>query len=214
MGIKARKERRREDLKQLILDAAKKLFTRQGYEATTIRKIAAEIGFSPTTIYLYYKDKNEILYALHREGFLLLSRYFQALAQVDHPFERLKAMGRTYLQFSLENRDYYELMFVMKEPLQNLNTPCGVPDDWEEGVESFDFLLHTVTGCQQIGYFRQQDPRLLSIWIWSTVHGLCTLQMHGHLEQVVRHKLTEMNPVNILQQVFDSFVRTLEHYNK
>lgn len=210
----ATKERRREDLKQVILDAAKKLFTRQGYAATTIRKIAAEISFSPTTIYLYYKDKNEILYALHQEGFLLLGRYFQVLAQVDHPFERLKAMGRTYLQFSLENRDYYELMFVMKEPLQNLNTSCGVPDEWPEGQQTFEFLLNTVAACQQIGYFPRQDAGLLAIWIWATVHGLCTLQMHGHLDHVVRHKLTEIEPNNILQRAFDSFVRALEQYKE
>lgn len=214
MGIKERKERHRGDLKQLILDAAKKLFTRQGYEATSIRKIAAEIEFSPTTIYLYYKDKNEILYALHQEGFLLLSRYFQALAQVDHPFERLKAMGRTYLRFSIENRDYYELMFVMKEPMINLNTSCGVSNDWEEGVESFDFLLTTVADCQRIGYFSNQDARLLAIWIWSTVHGLCTLQMHGHLEHVTRHKLMGIENKDLLPQVFDSFVRTLEQCNQ
>ena len=213
MGIKERKERHREDLKQLILDAAKKLFTRHGYEATTIRKIAAEIEFSPTTIYLYYKDKNEILYALHQEGFLLLGRYFHALTQVDHPFERLKAMGRTYLSFSLENRDYYQLMFVMKEPLLNLNTSCDAPQDWEEGVESFGFLLATVTDCQKIGYFKNQDARLLSIWIWSTVHGLCTLQMHGHLEHVARHKLAEIENKDILLQAFESFVQTLEQCN-
>jgi len=183
MGIKERKERDREDTRLLILDAAKKLFTSQGYEATTIRKIAAEIEYSPTTIYLYYKDKNEILYALHREGFLLLSRQFQALAHVDSSFERLKAMGRTYIRFAVENRDFYELMFIMKEPLLNLNTACGSPQDWEEGVESFDFLLQTVEGCQQEGYFKGQDPRLLSMWIGSPVafdvdleHGARTLR--------------------------------------
>ncbi|HRE52299.1 MAG TPA: TetR/AcrR family transcriptional regulator [Flavitalea sp.] len=212
MGIKERKERDREDTRLLILDAAKKLFTSQGYEATTIRKIAAEIEYSPTTIYLYYKDKNEILYALHREGFLLLSRQFQALAHVDSSFERLKAMGRTYIRFAVENRDFYELMFIMKEPLLNLNTACGSPQDWEEGVESFDFLLQTVEGCQQEGYFKGQDPRLLSMWIWSTVHGLCALQMHGHLDHVSRHQLNEMADQDIINQVFESFVRSLEQF--
>lgn len=212
MGIKERKERDREDTRLLILDAAKKLFTSQGYEATTIRKIAAEIEYSPTTIYLYYKDKNEILYALHREGFLLLSRQFQALAHVDSSFERLKAMGRTYIRFAVENRDFYELMFIMKEPLLNLNTACGSPQDWEEGVESFDFLLQTVEGCQQEGYFKGQDPRLLSMWIWSTVHGLCALQMHGHLDHVSRHQLNEMAGQDIINLVFESFVRSLEQF--
>ena len=59
MGIKERKLKHKEDLKQSILDAAKKLFLTDGYGATSIRKIAAEIEFSPTTIYLYYKDKAE-----------------------------------------------------------------------------------------------------------------------------------------------------------
>lgn len=212
MGIKERKERDREDTRLLILDAAKKLFIRQGYEATTIRKIAAEIEYSPTTIYLYYKDKNEILYALHREGFLLLARQFQALVHVDNAFERLKAMGRTYIRFAVENHDFYELMFIMKEPLLNLNTACGSPQDWEEGVESFDFLLQTVKGCQQEGYFKDQDPRLLSMWIWATVHGLCALQMHGHLDHVSRHQLNEMAGQDIINLVFESFVRSLEQF--
>jgi len=68
VGIQERKRKHKEDLKQLILDAAKKLFMKDGYEATSIRKIAAEIEFSPTTIYLYYKDKAEISHALHQEG--------------------------------------------------------------------------------------------------------------------------------------------------
>src|SRR5699024_8917870 len=112
MGIQERKEKYKEDLKRKILDAAIRLFTKQGYEATSIRKIAAEIEFSPTTIYLYYKDKLDIVYALHQEGFRRLGEQFKALQTVDHPFERLKAMGRTYIQFALENKAFYELMFV------------------------------------------------------------------------------------------------------
>ena len=80
-----------------VLEAAKKLFVQEGYEATSIRKIAKEIGFSPTTIYLYYRDKNDIAYALHQEGFLLLRDRFMALMSVDNPFERLKAIGHTLI---------------------------------------------------------------------------------------------------------------------
>ncbi|SEN44602.1 transcriptional regulator, TetR family [bacterium A37T11] len=212
MGIKERKERHREDLRQAILDAAKKLFMKHGYEATTIRKIAAEIEFSPTTIYLYYKDKNDILYALQKEGFILLGKSFHPLMQVDDPYERLKAMGRTFIQFSLENSEFYELMFVMKEPLLNLDTFCvnGQDVDWEEGIAAFDFLLHTVEDLQRIGYFKGQDTKIISLWIWATVHGLCTLQMHGHLEHVARHKLEGLEPTALLPLIFGSFVQFLE----
>ena len=63
MGILERKERDREDMRRLILGAARQLFLEQGYEKTSIRNIADVIEYSPATIYLYYKDKNELFFA-------------------------------------------------------------------------------------------------------------------------------------------------------
>jgi len=213
MGIKERKERHKEDLRLRILDAAKKLFLKEGYDATSIRKIAAAIEFSPTTIYLYYKDKNDIVYALQKEGFKLLRTKFAALAHVDHAFERLKAMGRTYIQFSIENREFYELMFVMKEPLEFLENVCGGGEDeqWNEGKEAFDFLVYTVAACQKAGYFTKHDTKMFSLLVWSTVHGLCTLNMHGHITHVIEKHLIELQDgLGILDSAFTSYTKFLE----
>lgn len=69
MGVADRKEREKEEMKTKILEAAKKLFLDHGFEKTSIRNIAEEIEYSPGTIYLYFKDKNELLFALHQEAF-------------------------------------------------------------------------------------------------------------------------------------------------
>ncbi|MBK7849805.1 MAG: TetR/AcrR family transcriptional regulator [Bacteroidetes bacterium] len=69
MGITERKEKQKAELKNQILDASVKLFSEHGYNGVTIRKIADLIEYSPTTVYLYFKDKNEILYELHQIGF-------------------------------------------------------------------------------------------------------------------------------------------------
>ncbi|HWV70618.1 MAG TPA: TetR/AcrR family transcriptional regulator [Pseudosphingobacterium sp.] len=213
MGIKERKERHKEDLRQRILDAAKLLFLKEGYDATSIRKIASAIEFSPTTIYLYYKDKNDIIYALQKEGFKLLRTKFSALSNVENPFERLKAMGRTYLQFSIESREFYELMFVMKEPLEFLQSICGEGEDeqWDEGVEAFNFLVRTIADCQQAGYFVGHDIKMFSLLVWSTVHGLSTLNMHGHITHVVEKHLIELQDGGqILEAAFNSYIKFLE----
>jgi len=213
MGIKERKERHKEDLRQRILDAAKLLFLKEGYDATSIRKIASAIEFSPTTIYLYYKDKNDIIYALQKEGFKLLRTKFSALSNVENPFERLKAMGRTYLQFSIESREFYELMFVMKEPLEFLQSVCGEGEDeqWDEGVEAFNFLVRTIADCQQAGYFVGHDIKMFSLLVWSTVHGLSTLNMHGHITHVVEKHLIELQDGGqILEAAFNSYIKFLE----
>lgn len=69
MTIAARKQREKEEMRALILDAARKIFLEKGYEHTSIRNIAEKIEYSPGTIYLYFKEKDEIFHALHEEGF-------------------------------------------------------------------------------------------------------------------------------------------------
>ena len=209
MGIAERKERNREDLKKRILEAAKELFMEKGFEATSMRNIAEKIDFSPTTLYIYYKDKNDIIYALHREGFKILASRFKVLTKVENPFERLTAMGRIYIEFALENADFYELMFVLKEPIEFLEKHCA-DEDWEEGTEAYYALYNTVVACQQTGYFKDMEPHGLSLSIWSTMHGLCTMKTHGQLDHVVKHKNILPEVDNILEHVFESFVTMMK----
>ena len=89
MGRKEKDRKQIEDVRLRILEVAKNLFLKDGYEATSIRKIAAEVQLSPTTIYLYYKDKGDIAYTLHKEGFKLLGEQFMLLQHVESGFERL-----------------------------------------------------------------------------------------------------------------------------
>lgn len=211
MGIKERKERHKEDLKQQILDAAKVLFLKHGYEATSIRKIASVIEFSPTTIYLYYKDKKDIMYALQKEGFKLLRTRFMTLFNVDDPFERLKAMGRTYMQFALENNEFYELMFVIKEPLTYFDDVCGADKEWDDGIDAFNVLVQTIENCQEKGFFKQQQVNVFSMLIWSTMHGLCTLSLHGHMDHVLKHHLVSIADMEqVMEETFEGFVHLLE----
>ncbi len=209
MGIAERKTKQKESLRQSILEAAKRLFLKEGYHATSIRKIAKEIEFSPTTIYLYYKDKAEIAHALHIEGFKLLGRQFSMLGHIDHPFERLKVMGRIYMQFSLENTDFYELMFVLKEPMDHIRE-CGVEECWEEGNEAFKVLMENVVACQNIGYFKSFDPANIALIAWSTLHGLCTLNLHGHLAFVKTHKEEFTHIEDLFSSAYNTFVKVLE----
>jgi AcrR family transcriptional regulator len=181
MGVAERKERHKEDLKKDILTAAKQLFTEKGFEATSIRAIAEKIEYSPATIYLYYKDKNEIIHALHQDGFALLIEHFSVVATIARPFDRLKALGKAYMQFALQHPDVYQLIFTMKEPMEHVTKH---EHEWEEGDQAFTLLLNTVKACQQDGYFNSLEPIGLAFIIWSTMHGLCTLRTSGHLDHM------------------------------
>lgn len=121
MGIPDRKEREKQELRDLILKEARALFLEEGFEKTSLRKIAERIEYSPTTIYLYFKDKNELFLALHEESF---QRFFSALssvASVPDPFERLTALGRAYIEYGINNPEEYDLKFLLKAPLETLS---------------------------------------------------------------------------------------------
>ena len=176
MTISTRKERQKEELRTKILEVAKALFIERGYEETSIRNIAERIEYSPTTIYLHFKDKDDIFYALHQEGFLLLNQYFRVLQNVADPFERLKAITKAYIDFALENREFYDLMFISRSPMNALTKE---DDKWEEGKNAFGFLVATVAQCIEKGYFHGMEPEVLSFTCWSMVHGICALEVRG-----------------------------------
>lgn len=212
MGIQDRKRKQKENLKQSILDAAKKILVKEGYSSTSIRKIAAEIEFSPTTIYLYYKDKNDIIYALHQEGFELLKEKMKVLQLVSDPLERLKALGRAYIQFSLEQPEFYALMFIMKEPLEFVRKECAT-NLWPEGIHLLDSLEATIQECQSQGYFPAIPSQLMAIQAWTTVHGLSALNTTGHLTHVME-TLWNKNDKNeeVLDQCFNVYIQFIEKY--
>ena len=211
MGVAERKERHREDLKKDILSAAKELFTSKGFEATSIRAIAEKIEYSPATIYLYYKDKNEIVHALHQDGFNLLLNHFSKIDFTQSAFDRLIALGKSYMEFAVEHPDVDQLIISLKEPMQHV-TDCE--KEWHEGDQAFTLLLKTVQDCQQEGYFTKMEPVGLSFMIWSAMHGLCTLKSSGHLEHMSASckEVMDLNKDSdsLMKHNFESFVTMLE----
>jgi AcrR family transcriptional regulator len=117
MGIKERQERDREAVHRAILDAARELFVSEGYRNVSIRKIAEKIEYSPAALYGYFPSKDDIFYALAEEGFRLLYTRDNA-AEMDaelktlEPIERVKAIFWRLYEFSRQQPQYFELMFI------------------------------------------------------------------------------------------------------
>lgn len=179
MGTAERKAREKEELKALILSAAKKLFIENGIERTTIRNIADEIDYSVGTVYVYYKDKNAILYDINSAGFHLLREQMIAGLTVEDPMEQLRTVAKIYIRFAIENKELYDLMFIMKAPMEYLSCEDDSEREWCEGEAAFSFLMNAVEKCQATGFFKNQDIESVALLLWAEVHGLCSLYVKG-----------------------------------
>ena len=113
MGIKERQERDREAVRRAILDAARDLFVREGFENVSIRKIAERIEYSPAAIYSYFPGKDDIFFALAEEGFRLLYRpeRHEAVHNLP-PLERIRELFWQFYEFSNDQPEYFALMFL------------------------------------------------------------------------------------------------------
>jgi AcrR family transcriptional regulator len=183
MGVTERKAREKEELRNLILDGAMKLFAEKGVANVTIRNIADAVEYSVGTVYVYFKDKNAILHALHTKGFLDLRSRFMVLMNVADPMERLKASGKVYIQFAQEQPDMYDLMFSTKEPIDFVKDHSD--DEWDEGKATFGFVRTMIQDCMKAGHFAGHEPEALAYLVWGIVHGMCSLTISCRANHVV-----------------------------
>ena len=185
MGITERKEKQKLEIRKAILDASMKLFVEQGFENVSIRKIADLIEYSPTTVYLYFKDKNEILYNLHEIGFQKMAEYMADLFTIKNPLVRLHKMGEYYIKFGLENPAFYDLMFILQAPMEAL---AGMVNcEWKSGEGILDRLKDTLQECMDKNLIVKGDVDAMAMPIWGMVHGMVSLAIRNRFEKVVTH---------------------------
>jgi AcrR family transcriptional regulator len=168
MGITERKEREKGEIRRKILDAARDLFARDGYEAVTMRGIAEAIEYSPTTIYNHFEDKDDVVKACCEEDFTQLLGALSLQKPPADPVEEIRQLGRAYAAFGLRYPNHYRFMFMT--PNKNHDLEVESP-----GHRSFGLLQSTVERAVASGRFRKVDPDLAAQVLWSSLHGVVSL---------------------------------------
>ncbi|HEV3222489.1 MAG TPA: TetR/AcrR family transcriptional regulator [Puia sp.] len=173
MGITERKERDKVEMRQRIMSAAVQMFLEEGYEKTSIRNIAEKIEYSPATIYLYYKDKDELLYDVQGQAFEKLDQAFREKATSKDPIKRLEQIMLTYVRFGKNNPELYDLMFIIRAPMNVMKEK----ELWDNGHDSFGFLVQCISDCIEKKLIRYDDVMIAALSVWSMGHGLVSLDL-------------------------------------
>jgi AcrR family transcriptional regulator len=182
MGIVARKEKQKQEVRSLILEESMKLFVEEGFSKVSVRKIAERVQYSPTTLYLYFKDKNEILFYCCESGFKKMVEHNIALGLISDPIERLHQMGVNYLNFGLENPEYYDLMFIQEAPMSAL---IDMGAGWSSGDQALEALKMIVQDAMDKGVLVPAKVETVAMAVWSMVHGLVSLAIRQRLDKLV-----------------------------
>lgn len=185
MGVQERRARQKASIREEILDAARTLFVKEGYEHVSMRKIAEKIEYAPGTIYLYFRDKAEIMERLSEETFSKLLRKMQALNNdPSNPLEGLRRGLRTYIQFGIDNPNHYVVTFVQAKQL---------PEDYQPkaGEQCFNHLRAAVGRCIEAGQLNCEDTEEVAQAIWAGAHGIVTLLISCNFPFIEQTRLVD-----------------------
>jgi AcrR family transcriptional regulator len=182
MGSQERRERERNAVRIRIMDAARDLFAKEGVEAVSMRKIADAIEYSPTAIYLHFADKDALLEELCAHDFGALAQSFALEAKIEDPIERIKALGRRFMQFGLKYPNHFRFMFLTPSKGDRI-PPKQLQKRGDPEQDSYARLLLSVREALAAGRFRPEykDERLLAQTFAAAVQGVVALQIGmGH----------------------------------
>ena len=167
-----RRAAEKQELRQAILKAAGELFLQHGYEQFSLRQVAEQIGYSPGTIYLYFRNKDDLLMAVVSEGFERFGQSLRTAAEsTTDARQRLHALMDAYIHFGLENPVLYRLMFMQRtdflvERSEGLLQPK---------INSFAVLEETVQAGLAAHALPPGEVLSTADALWSLSHGLVSL---------------------------------------
>jgi AcrR family transcriptional regulator len=177
MGLKERRQKEKDQRKKQILAAARRILYESGLQAASVTRIAglAELGVG--TLYGYYQNKEEIFIALQQEGLKLLCA---KLTDIDHtmapPVEKLKQYAMAYLDFSRNNREYFDIInYFLASPEVVFPSPLKDRID-SHGNNILQVVAGTIKAGTAAGIFADVDADRYAMILWGTLQGMLQLR--------------------------------------
>ncbi len=175
MSIEERKEQEKRDLKRKILDAAKEILFEKGLEKISMRAIAERIDYSPTTIYLHFKNKEELITSLMEYAFeqlVVTLVSFDRDSFSEDPLIILKEGLRIYINHGVSNPHFYRMMTtsILKRSEKSTALKEGTMNN-----QAFLILEKGVKDCIDAGVVEVTESRSAAMMLWAAIHGLTML---------------------------------------
>lgn len=173
-----RSEHTREQLADLIVDAACRLVESRGIEGLSARAIAQAIGYTPGTIYLVFSNLDDVVLHLNARTLdQLHAAIAEAVAGDDEPLSRLTRAARGYVAFARAHPGLWRLCFEHRLP-EGVAGPAWL----DARIERLVALISA-----PIAEASEADEASVAVAaqaLWSGVHGICVLALSNKLHLV------------------------------
>lgn len=166
------------NLKEALVDAARKLIAERGPAGFTLAEAARLAGVSAAAPYRHFKDRSALIAEVAQRGFAAFAQRLAAVwGKTAKPIESFGRMGEAYLAFAREEPGYYGAMFA-----RGGSQPA--PPSRKAGAPAFAVLENAIAQVAARGLpagTSNLDARRLAYQVWAMAHGVATLSAGGLL---------------------------------
>jgi AcrR family transcriptional regulator len=151
------------------------VFAEAGAHGLTMRRLAAEAGYSPGTIYLYFPSRRDLLREVWKEDMVALRDRFALAVETGSPLQRVRALCHCWADFWFEQPDHFKAMFLEVER-QYVSERAAFAED--ESVQDLNrlFVTHTAAAVSA-GELAPISPVVLTHSLLAAIHGVVTLHI-------------------------------------
>jgi AcrR family transcriptional regulator len=187
--------RRKQVLRQKILDVSREILLSQGFAALTMRRVAEAIDYSPAAIYLHFQSREQIAQELCFAGLRRLYERLQSVTAKD-PATRLSGYARAYLEYSQSDPETYRLIFMADS---QLTKAVFTHRDSGGGEAALRLIVTAFTELHTGSQKACGKPSELAELFWASLHGLASLRIacsqaltgdEFRLAQLITQKIT------------------------
>ena len=163
------------NLKEALIDAARRFIAERGLLGFTLVDAAKLVGVTPAALYRHFRGREDLVAEVAFRGFTQLAeRLARALAGSGTPLERFTRMGEAYLDFAEKEPGYYAAMFAARSSDEASPGGQAPPDS------AFGLLVEALKKTFPDG-FGTVDPRFVALEVWALSHGIAMLDAAGQL---------------------------------
>jgi AcrR family transcriptional regulator len=170
------KERRRAE----ILDAADTLYAKQGWDALTVEHVARIARLSRPLVYVYFRDKEDLLFAIGERAMALLrDRFTTAITGPSSGMDKVAAIGRAYMGYAHEFPHYFDFCSRFQSHSMSADPSSNEGACRMAGDQAIGVLVQAIDAGIRDGSIRADigQTSLLAITLWAFTHGIIQLAM-------------------------------------
>ncbi len=184
-------------LRKEILEVSKEILIKDGFGKMSMRKIAGRCGVSATSIYLHFKNKDDLLLALIEES---IENLKQALMEVLDPaksmIDQLEVLARTYISYALEHPQEYEVIYMVRPE----EMPKYPKEKFRDVRSAYELLADIIRKGKREESLDVESSLISAYTLWAQLHGVVSVILNKRLD-------TRIPQDQFIEQAIDHIIK-------